>query len=101
LDINIRFIDNLNSLFGINITDELSKKIIDFNHQPLNMANDFINFFECSVIKIIIPKKVKRAVKLNVKRFGVKTEMIYPDIDGFCKSLVSNCEDHSSTFKFK
>ncbi|UFH34539.1 FRG domain-containing protein [Flavobacterium acetivorans] len=101
LDVNIRFIDNLNSLFGININDELSKNIIDFNHEPLNMAEDFIKFFECSVIKIIIPKEVKRAVKLNIKGFGVKTEMIYPDIDGFCKSLVSNCEDHSSTFKFE
>lgn len=101
LDTNFRFIDNLNSRFNLDITDELSRNILDFNITPFNLESDFEKIWECSVIKIIVPKHLKRAIKRQVKILGLHTEMIYPDIDGFCKGLVANCEDHSSTFKFQ
>jgi hypothetical protein len=102
LDTSIRFIDNLNSLFETNIYEELTKNEMDFRENPFDVKNteDFLNIFNAKVIKIIISKKLKRGFKTRLRPFGISTEMIYPDLDGFCKSLVSNCESQPSTFKY-
>ncbi|WKW47610.1 hypothetical protein P3875_06025 [Myroides sp. JBRI-B21084] len=92
--------DNLNYLVEFNVIDELSKNYRDFYQKSLNISEEFDDFFNYHIIKIIIPKELKRTIKRKIGELGIKTETVFPDMDGFCKSLASNCEAQTSSFKY-
>jgi hypothetical protein len=104
LDNSLRFIENLNNLINLDIYDGLSKNVIDFNKKPFDMSDEttYSKILLTQVLKIVVDKDFKRSIKTKLNNLmGLSSETIFPDIDGFCKGLTDNCENNSSTFKYK
>ena len=62
----------------------------DFNENAKNLTMPELNeiHFCVSIIKVIIPARLKSDIRTELLRMNINHETLFPGIEGFCKSLV-------------
>lgn len=98
LNTNKTFEHNLFSTFGVNADIQNHSQLLKF------AETDFMEIAKImlsgSIIKLIIPSKIKKDILFFLKQFNIEPQYLFPGLEGLAKSQISFLDNTSSSFTY-